>query len=380
VVKDVKPLTSGIVTRANKLIEARYKLSLHEQKVMYSIISLIQPSEEEFNILRFKTAELAKFCGISAKNANREMEEVTRSLLTRVLTIKEGKRTLQTHWVQSASYENGTVEFELDQKLKPYLLELQNVFTSMKVSELMSFRSQYSGRIYELLYQYRTFGSRRFSLNELREMLGLAAKEYPLFADIRRFIIEPAIKDINKNTPMEVSHETEKEGKKVTFIIFNMKIKPPQKEECLGSNMFEVQEEIKAVEKEDAATTSGADLARQFKKHRISESTAQGYLSEYGEEYCLAQLKHLEERLVKAANGTGKAIANVPNWLDGCMKKDYAKYINPASEAVAVAEMEKSKPKKNPLPDCPKCKGSGWYEITLEGENSPRMRQCNCYL
>ena len=371
-VKDVKPLASGIVTRANKLIEARYKLSLHEQKVMYSIISLIQPNEEEFNTLRFKIAELARFCGISAKNANREMEEVTRSLLTRVLTIKEGKRTLQTHWVQSAAYENGTVEFELDQKLKPYLLELRSVFTSMKVSELMSFRSQYSGRIYELLYQYRAFGSRRFSLDELREILGLTTKEYPLFADVRRFIIEPAIKDINKNTPMDISCKTEKDGKKVAFIVFDMKMKQPKGSECLGSDMF-AQNEIKAAESENTAT-SGTDPLHRFNVHKVSEATAAAYLVEYGEGYCIAQLQHLKDRLAKAANGAGKGITNIPKWLDVCMKNNYGKYINPASEAAIVTG-------RQPNPDCPKCHGTGEYVqiVGCDWDEKQKIKyKCDC--
>lgn len=378
-VKDVKPVENGLVTRSNKLIEARYKLSLHEQKVIYSIISLIQPNEKNFSTFRFRISELAKFCGISPKNANRELEEVTRTLRSRVLTIKEGRRTIQTGWINSAVYDAGVIEFELDQKLKPYLLGLKDVFTSMKVSELMKFKSQYSGRVYELLFQQVSFKERSFTVDEFKELLGLDVKEYSLFSNLKARIIEVAIKDINKNTPMKVTYETAKTGNKITSITFHMKIKPPKKEECIGSDMFEVQEEIKAAEKEDAATTSGADLARQFKKHRISESTAQGYLSEYGEEYCLAQLKHLEERLVKAANGTGKAIANVPNWLDGCMKKDYAKYINPASEAAAVAASERPKVKK-PQPDCPKCKGQGYYEVQTGDERySTKMTQCDCY-
>lgn len=379
-VKDVQPVENALVTRSNKLIEARYKLKLNEQKVMYALISLIQPEDKEFDTYRLKVLDLAKICGIPAKNAYRDLEEVTRTLLTRVVTIKKPRSNLQAHWVSNAEYfpKEGIVEFEIDRKLKPYLLGLKEVFTSMRVSELMAFKSQYSGRIYELLYQQRTFGGRRFSLDELREMLGFKADEYTAYNDMRRFILEPAVKDINKNTPMDISYETEKDGKKVAYIIFSMKMKPPQGEECLGSDMFAAQEEVKTAEKEDAATC-GANPLRRFTVHGVTEVKAVAYLTKYGEGYCMAQLKHLEERLIKAANGTGKPITNVPRWVDGCMEKNYAKYINPASEAAAVAASENQKPKK-PTPDCLKCKGEGYFEEFTDDERyNSRMTKCDCW-
>jgi len=375
-VRDVQPVENAIVTRSNKLIEARYKLKLNEQKVMYAVISLVQPEDKEFHKYRFKIAELAKFCGIHAKSAYRDMEEVTRGLLTRVLTIKEGQRTLQTHWVQSALYDVGVVEFELDYKLKPYLLGLKENFTKVNVKELMKFKCQYSGRIYELLFQHLNFKIRRFPISELRDLIGLAVDEYPAYNDVRRFILEPSVKDINKNTPIEVSFETEKEGKKIAYIIFNMKMKPPKKDECLGSNMFEEpQAEIKSAEDQGSATITKT-LVQQFKDYKIAKEKIAEYIAQYDEDYCMAQLDHLRERLVKAKDG-GKPIAVIPKWMDSCMKGNYAKYKNPDSEAAVVYEKENPKPKK-PKADCAQCKGTGWYEVTLSHETSPRTQICDC--
>lgn len=275
-VKDVKPVENGLVTRSNKLIEARYKLSLHEQKVIYSIISLIQPNEKSFNTFRFRISELAKFCGISPKNANRELEEVTRTLRSRVLTIKEGRRTIQTGWINSAVYDAGVIEFELDQKLKPYLLGLKDVFTSMKVSELMKFKSQYSGRVYELLFQQASFKERSFTVDEFKELLGLDVKEYSLFSNLKARIIEVAVKDINKNTPMKVTYETTKTGNKITSITFHMKIKPPKKEECLGFDMFP--EETPAP---DPAPDTNADLILQLAAIGIKQPKAGELIETY---------------------------------------------------------------------------------------------------
>lgn len=346
VVKNVRPVEKGIVTRSNKLIEARYKLSLYEQKIIYSIVSLIQPDDKEFNKFRFKVSELAKFCGINPKNAYHEIEEITRSLLTRVLTVKEDKRTIQTHWVQSAVYNLGMVEFELDINLRPYLLGLKQAFTSINIKELMSFKSQYSGRIYELLYQQYTFGSRNFSLGELRDLIGLEPKEYSMYADLRRFIIEPAIKDINKNTSMFVSYETEKENKKVAFIIFHMKM-IIEKKECLNEGL-KVFEELSKTEEE-------------LTKYINNPKTVKQLLKKHGEERCQKQLDNFKKQ---------KNIKNPSGWLMTAIENDY--------DSISV---ENDTQKYNP--NCEKCNGTGIVERYIndpryEGEREFKY-PCDCW-
>jgi plasmid replication initiation protein len=366
-VKEVQLLDNAVVTRSNRLIEARYRLSLNEQRVVYAIISLIQPTDEEFNKFSFKVADLARFCKIPQKSAYRELEEVTRTLRSRVITIKEGKRVLQTGWINSALYETGTVEFELDHKLKPYLLGLKKVFTSIKASELMSFKSQYSGRLYELLYQQRAFGSRRLTLEELRDLLGLEPNEYPKFADLRRFIIETAIKDVNKNTPLDVMYEPEKTGKKVTALTFYIKSKPLTDEESLGSDLFdEAQGEIKSAMTQQAATMPGAEeLIQAFDVRKIPESDIRDYLSHHSVEYCWAQLRHLEAELLKVADGTRKPISSPRQWLKGCMEKNYAKHVAPVPQDI-----------------CPKCGGKGGYITQVPYMNGLSTRDgweiCDC--
>jgi plasmid replication initiation protein len=54
--------------------------------------------------------------------------------LEKVVEIQEPGRLLQTHWVSSADYVDGTgmVNLTFDPLLKPYLLQLKGNFTSSK--------------------------------------------------------------------------------------------------------------------------------------------------------------------------------------------------------------------------------------------------------
>ena len=51
---------NSIATMHNKLVEARYKLTVEEQRIMLALISLIQPEDEDFKDYIFTKKELEK--------------------------------------------------------------------------------------------------------------------------------------------------------------------------------------------------------------------------------------------------------------------------------------------------------------------------------
>jgi plasmid replication initiation protein len=84
--------------------------------------------------------------------------------------------------------------------------------------------SAYAIRIYELLSQYRSIGKREISIESLRGMLELG-KRYPLSADLKRWVIDTAVGQINEHSPLNVSYEQIKTGRKVTHIQFTFREK-----------------------------------------------------------------------------------------------------------------------------------------------------------
>lgn len=48
-------------------------------------------------------------------------------------------------------------------------------------------------------------------------------KKYPLFADFKKRVIDTAIDQINECSPLNVTYEQKKTGRKVTSIIFHLK-------------------------------------------------------------------------------------------------------------------------------------------------------------
>ena len=96
--------------------------------------------------------------------------------------------------------------------------------------------SSYGVRIYELLAQWGKLGEREISIAWLKENLQIE-KKYEKLRDLKRRVLEPAIKDINKNSDLWVKWSQKKAGRKVTHLIFQFGFKEEQKQKTSKSEI-----------------------------------------------------------------------------------------------------------------------------------------------
>ena len=239
---------SLIVTHSNKLVEAKYNLPLGEQRLIMTMISRIQPEDEDFKPYRISVLELAEFLGVDKNSIYRECKKTTKSLLSRVLSIEEPDGLLQIGWVSSAKYIDGTgmVNLTFDPLLKPYLLQLKSNFTSFKLNMILSFKSQYTMRIYMLLKQYEKLKNREVELEQLREMLGIGKDQYGLYSDFRKRILLSSQKELAKKADLYFEFDEIKYGRRVGAIRFNIITKklPKALFETLPTEQLELLESI----------------------------------------------------------------------------------------------------------------------------------------
>ncbi|MDD3051412.1 MAG: replication initiation protein [Candidatus Cloacimonetes bacterium] len=213
------------VNKSNRLVEARYRLTLLEQKFILMVVSLINPEDQDFKFFSLSIKDVSQVLGLNSKNAYRDLRKVIISLNKKTLIIsKEEKGELIMSWVSSSEYfkDEGRIEFEFSEKLKPYLLQLKRDFTTFKLKNILKLKSLYSIRIYEILKQYEKIGYRKMSLVEFRKMLGLSDDEYPLFANLNQKILKVAEKELKQKTDISFVVETLKEGKSVTHLVFRI--------------------------------------------------------------------------------------------------------------------------------------------------------------
>ena len=167
------------------------------------------------------------------------MKEAAGKLYERSIVIRTKEKTTRIRWLQMLEVKNPYFEDVIrdsewqsvlvmfSEAVTPLLSDLKSEFTKYLASDLKGLSSSYAIRFYELIKQYESIGSREIAIIDLRFMLCLQDK-YPLFGNLQQRIIDPAIKEINEKTPMQVQYEFRKTGRKITHIKLKFKEKPKQ--------------------------------------------------------------------------------------------------------------------------------------------------------
>jgi plasmid replication initiation protein len=80
--------------------------------------------------------------------------------------------------------------------------------------------------LYNVVKQWRQSSSKSFNLHELKDLLGVAGK-YQRWVDFKKRYLDQSIKDINAYSDIKVSYETQKEGRKISGVVFFIDKKQP---------------------------------------------------------------------------------------------------------------------------------------------------------
>lgn len=224
------------VIKANKVVEAGYELTTNEQRLILAVISKIpaKTAIEPTVGYEITAQEFADIYNIHPKTAYRELQEAVSKLYERSINLRTDTDTIKLRWTSMVMFSIKNVLLEalghkLDDAQKrvvihfspqiiPYLSNLKANFTQYLLSDIANITGTYTIRFYELIKQYQSIGKREISIKDLRFMLNLNDK-YPMFSDLRRWVIEPSIKEINEKTPLNVKYELNKSGKKISHII-----------------------------------------------------------------------------------------------------------------------------------------------------------------
>ena len=220
-------LNKNHVVKSNQVIETSYQLSAVEQRIVLAAISRIpknQPITDD-ELYPVSVDEL-KQLGVHEKTAYRDLKEGINRLYERSINLSIDDKSIKMRWVQEIQFldSQSVIGIRFSKPILPFISNLSREFTKYALSDIAGINSGYGIRIYELLVQYRQIGKREISVESLRTMLELG-KKYPLFADFKKRVIDTAIDQINEYSPLKVTYEQKKTGRKVTHIIFSFKEK-----------------------------------------------------------------------------------------------------------------------------------------------------------
>lgn len=268
----------GLLTLNNDMIRASYKLSVNEIRLILIAIAQMPKGEKDKEPVPldpmkpyYITKEDFIKLGVEPNNVAREIRSACSDLLDRKVFINTPFGVLGTHWVHNILHFKTDVFEELKKKyprskydddfieqlkkhnlmdslpfieksndnvmariifhadIIPYVSQLQQHFTQLKLTEMAGFSSFYSFRVYMMMMQWRDTGLVVSTLTDFREMLDITDK-YEATKDLRKWVLNTAIDEINAKSLYTVQYEllnkNGKSGKGIKLTHLKIKFKP----------------------------------------------------------------------------------------------------------------------------------------------------------
>ncbi len=217
------------VVKHNDLIDGDYSMGVIEQRIMLTVISKIDSTQElpDNHVFSISVDDIADIFNVGDGGSTyQHLKDACDSLRNKVIyitlpSIKTGKPIKQkTSWVYMVGYveHESRIEIRIVPELLPYLTKLTKNFTKYKLANVAKFKSTYSYRIYEFLSRWG-HGERTVSIVWLKERLELTDK-YDRMDRFKADVIDIAVKEISATSNIKVTYEQIKKGRNIVALRF----------------------------------------------------------------------------------------------------------------------------------------------------------------
>ena len=219
-----------LIYKDNRIIEASYKLSLIEQRIVLMAISKVNATETltSEKIFKITSSEYSSMFGMSTDAAMREMRLAVKKLYDasiKVIDDEDGSEVFRWISRRKSTEKEQSVSIRFTADIIPYLHKLKGNFTKYQIVNISMMSSIYAIRLYEMLMQWKSKQALVITVDRLRDRLMLDSDSYKAFANIKQKVIDKAITEINDFSDISASYELIKTGKKVSSIKFNFAFK-----------------------------------------------------------------------------------------------------------------------------------------------------------
>lgn len=217
---------SPLVVKSNHLIEASYKLKLDEQRLILLAISNLRnrmPMSKQ-KVQRVTALEYAKMFNLQPKIAYQQLKKATIDLYNRDIKTYDETGSDRFRWVERVKHKKedgyeGFVELHFTDSIAPYLTKIYNNFTSYELKSLSDIKSTYAIRLFEMLKRWEQKGERFITMKDFRKWFEIE-KKYKKYNDLKKRVVEPAIKELEDKANLIISWDEIKKGRKVVGFDF----------------------------------------------------------------------------------------------------------------------------------------------------------------
>jgi hypothetical protein len=230
---------SPIVTMSNALTRAAHGLSLAEKRIVMSAVAKLDPRRGHpagtVLVTQVTAAEYAKTFGLDPTTAYEQLKDGGKELYQRSITFfleahnRRGKPIAPTRvtmrWIGRAQYHDGEgwIEVAWWPDVVPHLTGLRKQFTQLQLEQTSALRSVYSWKLLELLMRFKGTGWAEYDIEDFAEAMEATEKQRANFNNLRRRMIEPAVKELQEKDGWAIRWEPMLAGRRVKAVRFDFR-------------------------------------------------------------------------------------------------------------------------------------------------------------
>ena len=216
-------IENKLIYQHNVITSGRYDYSACMLDILFMVLSGLEVGKLEYTI------HVQDIETITGRKWNlKQLREATESIGSRMFEIETPEQIRQIWLFSNVDYSVGPGSFTvgINPKASPYFFDLKNNFTALQLKSVLNCSSKYAKRLYAIACQWRSVGSKRFEIEELKKMLGLIDKkgneQFVEITAFKKFVLEIAKKQINENTDIEIDFELKKRGRSFHWITLHI--------------------------------------------------------------------------------------------------------------------------------------------------------------
>ncbi|MCU0440581.1 MAG: replication initiation protein [Raineya sp.] len=215
-----------IVSQHNVITNARYEMTACEMDIFFYLLSVLKKDDKSGTNYTIYMRDIEQITG---KKWNYEQfRDATYQLLSRVYEVEDDKSLLQVSVLASAHYMKGQgyIELEISDKIRPYLINLKENFTTYRLKSALMMTSKYAKRIYQLVSQWKDVNIKQYTIDDLKHILKLKDPKdkepelYKQIGEFKKYVLDVAVKQINESTELQIAYELFKKGRSVHSVQF----------------------------------------------------------------------------------------------------------------------------------------------------------------
>lgn len=210
-----------LIEKRNDLNEIRANgMTLQELRFFSIYLSKINSRDIDTRVVRFSLSDFQRIMEFNSHIKIEYIKKVTNSLLCKVVNVPterggyEGFQLFMRCKVDMDDDGEWYVEIDAHDQALPLLFKFKDRYFTYELWNALRLKSSNQLRMYEVLKQYEKIGERIISVKELRELLGIASKEYPRYGDFKMHVLDVCQRALEENTDIKYTYEPNgKKGK-----------------------------------------------------------------------------------------------------------------------------------------------------------------------